>query len=138
MPTGGIRELKNRLSFYLKRVMNGERIEVTHRSKVVALLIPARTNKAPKELLTLVEEGVASWGGGKPSASSQPVKLRGQALLELILKDWGGSPAPTLMPESLRKRVQLRGSPDPWGRVQIASTSWVAHLAMRVSLTQKL
>jgi prevent-host-death family protein len=30
MPTVGIRELKNRLSFYLKRVMNGERIEVTH------------------------------------------------------------------------------------------------------------
>ena len=77
-------------------------------------------------------------GGEKPSASSRPVELRGQALLELILKDWGGSPAPTLMPESLRKRVQLRGSPDPWGRVQIASTSWVAHLAIRVSLTQKL
>jgi prevent-host-death family protein len=89
MPTVGIRELKNRLSFYLKRVMNGERIEVTHRSKVVALLIPARTNKAPKELLTLVEEGVASWGGGKPSASSQPVKLRGQALSALTLEDRG-------------------------------------------------
>jgi hypothetical protein len=28
-------------------------------------------------------------GGGRPSASSQPVKLRGQALLELILKDRG-------------------------------------------------
>ena len=89
MPTVGIRELKNRLSFYLKRVMNGERIEVTHRSKVVALLIPARTNKAPKELLTLVEEGVASWGGGKPSGSSKPVKIRGQPFSELILEDRG-------------------------------------------------
>jgi hypothetical protein len=29
-PKVGIRELKNRLSFYLKRVMSGERIEVTH------------------------------------------------------------------------------------------------------------
>ena len=63
MPTVGIRELKNRLSFYLRRVMSGERIEVTYRGKVIALLIPARTNNVPKELLTLVEEGLAFWGG---------------------------------------------------------------------------
>jgi len=62
---------------------------VTHQGKVIALLIPARTSKAPKELLTLVEEGVASWGGGKPSGSSQPVKLRGQPFSELILEDRG-------------------------------------------------
>ena len=89
MPAVGIRELKNRLSFYLRRVMSGERIEVTYRGKVIALLIPARTNNVPKELLTLVEEGLASWGGGKPSGSSKPVKIRGQPLSELILKDRG-------------------------------------------------
>jgi len=89
MPTVGIRELKNRLSFYLRRVMSGERIEVTHRGKVIALLIPARTNNVPKELLTLVEEGLASWGGGKPSGSSKPVQIRGQPFSELILKDRG-------------------------------------------------
>jgi prevent-host-death family protein len=89
MPTVGVRELKNRLSFYLKRVMGGERIEVTHRGKVIALLIPARTNKAPKELLTLVEEGLASWGGGKPLGSSKPAKIRGQPLSELVLEDRG-------------------------------------------------
>jgi hypothetical protein len=60
-----------------------------HERREAVALIPARTNKAPKELLTLVEEGVASWGGGKPSASSQPVKLRGQALSALTLEDRG-------------------------------------------------
>jgi prevent-host-death family protein len=89
MPTVGVRELKNRLSFYLKRVMSGERIQVTHRGKVIALLIPTRTNNVPKDLLTLVEEGLASWGGGKPSGSSEPVKIRGQPLSELILEDRG-------------------------------------------------
>jgi prevent-host-death family protein len=89
MPTVGVRELKNRLSFYLKRVMGGERIEVTHRGKVIALLIPARTNKTPQELLMLAEEGLASWGGGKPSGSSKPVKIRGQPLSELVLADRG-------------------------------------------------
>jgi prevent-host-death family protein len=89
MPTVGVRELKNRLSFYLKQVMGGERIEVTHRGKVIALLIPARTSKVPKELLTLVEEGLASWGGGKPLGSSKPAKIRGQPLSELVLEDRG-------------------------------------------------
>jgi prevent-host-death family protein len=83
----GIRELKNRLSFYLKRVMSGERIEVTHWGKVIALLIPAKTNKPPTELLRLAEEGLASWDGGKPSGSSEPVKIRGQPLSELIFED---------------------------------------------------
>jgi prevent-host-death family protein len=89
MPTVGVRELKNRLSFYLKRVMGGERIEVTHRGKVIALLIPARTNKTPRELLMLVEEGLASWGGRKPLGSPKPAKIRGQPLSELVLEDRG-------------------------------------------------
>ena len=31
MATVGVRELKNKLSFYLKQVGKGEQIEVTHR-----------------------------------------------------------------------------------------------------------
>jgi len=36
-----------------------------------------------------IEEGLVSWGGGKPSGSSKPVKIRGQPLLELVLEDRG-------------------------------------------------
>jgi antitoxin (DNA-binding transcriptional repressor) of toxin-antitoxin stability system len=54
--------------------MSGERIEVLRRGKVIAPLIPKRANKALKELLTLVEEGLASWSSGKPSGSFQPIE----------------------------------------------------------------
>jgi len=36
-----------------------------------------------------IEEGLVSWGGGKPSGSSKPVKIRGQLLSELVLEDRG-------------------------------------------------
>ena len=89
MITVGIRELKDKLSLYLKRVEQGAWVEVTNRGKVVALLIPARRRKAAEELLELVEEGLASWSGGKPQGSLQPVQVRGRLLSEMILEDRG-------------------------------------------------
>ncbi len=81
----GIRELKNRLSFYLKRVEEGERIEVTNRGKVIALLIP--TKAIDKAVWSLVEEGLASWSGGKPCGASHPVRARGRQVSEFIVED---------------------------------------------------
>ncbi len=87
MSTVGIRELKNRLSFYLKQVEGGQRIEVTNRGEVIALLIPLNRRKVDKEVLLLVEEGAASWNGGKPHGASQPVKGRGRPVSELVAED---------------------------------------------------
>ncbi len=87
MPTVGIRELKNKLSLYLKRVERGERIEVTNRGEVIALLVPAKRGKLDKELLALVEEGLATWTGGKPKGASRPVKGRGRHLSDMIIED---------------------------------------------------
>ena len=87
MPTVGIRELKNKLSFYLKQVEDGQRIEVTNRGEVIAFLVPAKRRKVDKELLALVEEGIASWRGGKPGGASHPVKGHGRPLSEIIVED---------------------------------------------------
>lgn len=86
MPTVGIRELKDRLSFYLKQVQEGKWIEVANRGRVIALLIPVR-RRVDKELLALVEEGIASWSGGKPRGALHPVRGRGRPLSEIILED---------------------------------------------------
>ena len=40
MISAGIRELKNHLSRYVRRVELGERVAVTHRGRVVAELVP--------------------------------------------------------------------------------------------------
>lgn len=87
MPTVGVRELKNRLSFYLKQVENGQRVEVTNRGEAIALLIPTKKRKIDKELLALVEEGKASWTGGKPKGALHPVKGHGRPLSEIIRED---------------------------------------------------
>ena len=84
----GIRELRNRLSRYLKQVEEGKRIEVTNRGEVIAILIPAKQKKKiDKELIALVEEGMASWIGGKPQGASQSVKGRGRPLSEIVIED---------------------------------------------------
>jgi|FaiFalDrversion2_1042247.scaffolds.fasta_scaffold10626_1 prevent-host-death family protein len=88
MITVGIRELRNRLSLYLKQVAEGQQIKVTNRGEVIALLIPAKGGKKiDKELIALVEEGLASWAGGKPQGASRPVKGRGRPLSEIIIED---------------------------------------------------
>lgn len=58
MTTVGVRELKNRLSHYLRLVRSGEHVLVTDRGEVVAELAPPREGEAfPPALLALAAEG---------------------------------------------------------------------------------
>jgi prevent-host-death family protein len=61
----GVRELKQHLSEYLRRVADGEVIQVTDRGVPVALITPARR---PDPLARGVEEG---WI--RPPVSSRPL-----------------------------------------------------------------
>jgi len=47
----GIRELRQNLSVYLRRVRDGESLEVTDRGSSVALLVPSQDHASPLELL---------------------------------------------------------------------------------------
>lgn len=88
MLTVGVRELRNKLSQYLKRVREGERIEVTDRGEVIALLVPTPNgNETRKALLKLVEEGVVTWSGGKPRGANPLVEIKGRPLSETVLED---------------------------------------------------
>ena len=57
-PQVGIRELRQNLSIYLRRVARGERLELTDRGRPVALLVPIRPDMSPIE--RLVAEGRAT------------------------------------------------------------------------------
>ena len=50
MAAVGIRELKNRLSQYLKRVRAGERLVVTERGKPVAIISPPAVTRADQRI----------------------------------------------------------------------------------------
>ena len=47
----GIRELRQNLSVYLRRIHRGERFEVTERGRPVALLVPLDGARSPLEKL---------------------------------------------------------------------------------------
>lgn len=56
-PQVGIRELRQNLSVFLRRIAQGERLEVTDRGRPVALLVPIRPEMSSFE--RLVAEGRA-------------------------------------------------------------------------------
>jgi prevent-host-death family protein len=87
MKTAGIKDLKNRLSYYLREVKKGEKILVTDRDQVIATILPVERGEEDSKLLSLVKEGFASWRGGKPTGNHRPVKIKGRTVSEIVLED---------------------------------------------------
>jgi len=87
MISAGIRDLKNRLSYYLREVKKGEKILITERDQVIATILPVERSEEDSGLLSLVKEGFATWKGGKPTGSRHPVKIKGKAISDIVLED---------------------------------------------------
>lgn len=86
MATVGIRELKNRLSEFLRRVADGERVTVTDRGRPVAVIVPPEESLEDEQLLAMVREGLAQWAGGKPRVPKRPVKIRGKPISDTVIE----------------------------------------------------
>ena len=88
METVGIRELKENLSRYMKRVKSGERIIVTDRKKEIAVIMPLE-KKANKEekIYQLIQRGMACWSGGKPEGLSARIVSRGKSVSGAVIED---------------------------------------------------
>ena len=83
----GVRELKNQLSRYLKRVQNGEEIIVTERGRFVARIVPAEVSSLKQVMEPLLREGVVRWNGGKPRGASRRPVIRGRTLADMVVED---------------------------------------------------
>jgi prevent-host-death family protein len=91
-----VRELKARLSHYLKLVAHGEQVTVTSRGRPIARLMPAApeaANKEPgpaeiKRRLAAIP-GIILGEPGKIKGSKHPIRIRkGQKILsEIVLED---------------------------------------------------
>jgi prevent-host-death family protein len=86
MTTVPVRELKNRLSEYLRKVKAGERVLVTERGKAVAVISTAR-RPVDEGIEAMVREGAARWGGGKPRGARRPVKIKGPSVAQAVIED---------------------------------------------------
>ncbi|MCF6149427.1 MAG: type II toxin-antitoxin system prevent-host-death family antitoxin [Candidatus Kuenenia sp.] len=87
MITVGIKELKNRLSHYLREIKKEGKIIVTEREKVIAAIVPVESVDEDSKLISLVNEGFAVWKGGKPVGSKHPVKIKGKTVSEIVIEE---------------------------------------------------
>ena len=83
----GTRELKSRLSEYLRRVKSGQTIVVTERGVAIGQIIPLRPS-INERMQSMVNAGAAEWNGKKlqpyrPAAVNQG---KGQ-LSDLVVED---------------------------------------------------
>jgi prevent-host-death family protein len=83
----GMKALKNNLSRYLRRVQAGERIVITDRGKPVAALVATEDSGEASWAWNLVEEGFATWSGGKPLGCFNPSRVRGKTAAEIVLEN---------------------------------------------------
>lgn len=87
MATVGVRELRTRLSHYLRRIKEGERIVVTDHGEPVAVMVPAPGGEIDERLEAMLRDGTAHWEGGKPRGLRRPVKVRGRSVAEAVIED---------------------------------------------------
>jgi antitoxin (DNA-binding transcriptional repressor) of toxin-antitoxin stability system len=101
MRTVGVRDLKNRLSEYLRRVRSGEGLLITDRGEVVAELAPPGSRPSdptvPTGLVALARRGLATLGDASAgdAATLYPAlprtRRRKRTAAELLDEERGGT-----------------------------------------------
>ena len=83
----GTRELKNKLSEYLRRVKAGETITVTEHGKVIGQIIPVKPT-VEERLQSMVAAGQVEWNGQKLNPYQPTAVNKGDRLLsDLVVED---------------------------------------------------
>ena len=91
MSTVGVKELKNRLTQYLRRTKQGEEVVVTERGKPIAVIQPIQS-AAPvvslqARLARLAAQGLVALPTHKPLKKVRMVKVSGPPISRAILED---------------------------------------------------
>ncbi len=87
MESVGIRHLKENLSRYMKQVKSGQPFIVTDRKKEIAIIMPFRKTPMEDKILTLIQHGMASWSGGKPTGKTPRLDSKGKSVSEAVIED---------------------------------------------------
>jgi prevent-host-death family protein len=91
MSTVDIKELKNRLTAYLRRTKQGEEVVVTERGKPIALIQPIQSAAQPMSLearlAKLAAEGLVTLPTRKLRKRVRRIKVSGPPVSQAILED---------------------------------------------------
>ena len=85
--TVGVKELKARLSGYLRRVKAGSTLTITERGKPVGRIVPVSPS-AQGKARGLVDAGLVRWSGRKLQPLLPPATTKGtRTVADLLLED---------------------------------------------------
>ena len=91
MSTVGVRELKNRLTRYLRETKNGGEIVVTERGNPIAVIQPIRAAKRDSGLETrlasLAARGMITLPTGRPRKRIRRITVKGHSVSRSVLED---------------------------------------------------
>lgn len=91
MAAVGVKELKNRLTQYLRRVKQGEEVIVTERGRPVALILSIQAVERPASLEArlagLAARGAVTLPTRRPLRCVRSVRVAGPPVSRLILDD---------------------------------------------------
>ena len=83
----GVREMKDRLSEYLRRARAGEQVVITDRGRPVAALVGLRAEGADEAAWSLVSSGLCEWSGSKPRGLESRPRIPGRRAEEAVIED---------------------------------------------------
>lgn len=83
----GVRDLRDNLSAYLRRVRQGEVLVITDRGKPIGELCPAGSGRNAERARALVREGVANWSGGKPTGLPHAPRPQAGLVSDAVIED---------------------------------------------------
>ncbi len=93
MQSVGIRDLKGRLTHYLRLIKGGEKLVVTERGKPIALIRPLDGNEGQatveERLAVLAKQGKIRLPlkKGRFNLKTPPIKVKGTPLSRIIIED---------------------------------------------------
>lgn len=91
MSTVGVRELKNRLTHYLRRTKQGEEVVVTERGKPIAVIQPIQSaqklESLEARLARAAAQGLVTLPVRRPRGRLRRVRVTGRPISQTILED---------------------------------------------------
>ena len=84
----GVREIRDRFTYYLDQVRHGREVIVTERGKEVAALVPRRKPESIEDAVQRLEtEGLLERADSWRPLTTSRTRLRGRLLSSLVLKE---------------------------------------------------